>query len=213
LLILLAITPVAAWMIRNYALTGDLTGAAARNRMLGMTPAPISDYWRHPIFTAGGMARFWAELTATFWRGELVWLTQRLTIRAIDVFYVASTALCIGTFVVANIRKRSFLVAWCFGVYALHIGLLGFLSILFDYENCPFPSKDWPFFSSGRLTFGAIGCFAVMYLVGLDTLLSAIGLRWARWLVLAGLVAIVLTTEVIISIPVFFSPFNAFHLW
>ena len=92
------------------------------------------------------------------------------------------------------------------------MALLVLLSLSFDFGNCPYPSREWPYFSSGRLMLGALVPFLIMYLGGLEVVLRWLRLSWARvpaLMIFAGFMA---TSQLALSIDVFASQFNWFHL-
>ncbi|MCS7032856.1 MAG: hypothetical protein NZ561_02550, partial [Phycisphaerae bacterium] len=188
------------------------TGAAERNRMMGMTPLSIVESLRHPLFSPAGAAGFWAELTRTFWRGEIVWLGQRMATRAGDILFVASTAVFLLAFVARCARREPFLVVICLGIYLLHVGLLAAFSVSFDFGQGVYPSREWPFFSSGRLIFGAAVPLLLMFVLGMDWLLATLRLQGLRWTLLIAFALAITLSEALLAVDAFQSQFNWFHL-
>ncbi|MCX6377181.1 MAG: hypothetical protein NTU88_14310, partial [Armatimonadetes bacterium] len=219
-LCLAAAIPIALWLARNHVMLGDITGTAAKLTRLGWTEKPFHAIWHHPIFTPGGMVYFWIGLMKTFWRGEFVWYNAPVASNGVDLFYVWSTA----AFLVASLvglwayRKKNpgsegFVSIMGFGVFVLSVGFLGFLSTLYDYGQCIYPSRLHPYLTSGRLMSGALIPFVILYLKGLQTILSEIGLARARWAVLSAVVLLILISEIVISEAPFRSFYNWYHMF
>jgi hypothetical protein len=217
-LALCAATPIAAWLLWMKTHFGDFIGATAKAQLLGWTTKPFSDWWSHPIFTPAGMWTFLSELTATFWRGELMWHAHTIGSKATDFFYVWSS---FGVILVALIsllrpkqktsskvqRRVLWIAAAC--LFAT-IMFLGFLSLQFDFGACLNPSRKHPYFSQGRLMLGALIPFATLYVYGLNRLL-----RGMPGLVLGavGAIAIMITiSEALTNRVAFTSAYNWFHM-
>jgi len=215
-----AAVPIALWLVRNHLVLGDITGTAAKLTWLGWAEKPLHAMWHHPIFTPAGMAYFWIGLMKTFWRGEFVWFNAPVASNGVDLFYVWSTA----AFLLASLvglwayRKKNpgaegFVSVMGFCVFVLSAGFLGFLSTLYDYGRCVYPSRLDPYLTSGRLMSGALIPFVVLYLKGLQTILSEIGLARARWAVLSGVALLILISEIVISEAPFRSFYNWYHMF
>jgi len=214
-----AAVPVTIWCIRNYYIAGDLTASSAKVHFLGWTPKPIGAWWNHPIFTAGGLWTFWSDLLASFWRGEFIWHGERLSFRSVDLFYAISSALFIGSAAVGMLQRKrgpSDFQRQCLGLalfsFAAALISLAMLSIIFDFGQCLFPSRSYPFFASGRLLSGAVIPIMLLYVYGLDTALRFIGGGWVRYFALGGIGLFITASEVILSTPIFSSPYNFFHM-
>ena len=89
---------------------------------------------------------------------------------------------------------------------------LGFLSIIYDFQDCFYPSRAHPYFTSGRLMLGALIPFLLLYLYGLDCALSRIKNRWAKPLALAGLILFMLISEIATDRMIFSNSYNWFHM-
>jgi hypothetical protein len=96
------------------------------------------------------------------------------------------------------------------GVAAM--AFLGFLSILYDFGDCFYPSRAFPYFATGRLMLGALLPFLLLYVYGLDRALSCFKNAWIRPLILAGMILFMLISQIAITWPVFFSEYNWFHM-
>jgi hypothetical protein len=213
-----AVIPIAFWFGRNHILVGDAFGSAATIKLLTWTKKPLSEIFNHPIFTPQGLFFFLTELTKTFWRGEFTWRTKLLTHPLSDLFYVISSAAfliaSLTSFIFNNPKPdKSYRFATRAAVFVviLSVLFLAFLSIRFDFGSCYNPSRNRPYFTSGRLIAGAVLPFLLLYVQGLQNILSK--LRLASFLLIAVVViAIGITlSEVFITLPVFASPCNWFH--
>ena len=90
------------------------------------------------------------------------------------------------------------------------IVFLGFLSLIYDFHNCVYPSREQPYFWSGRLMLGALIPFVMLYVYGLDRALGRAKNRRLRPLVLAGIILFMLVSEMATDWPVFSSPTTGF---
>ncbi len=219
LLLLCAALPIGAWCLWSRHAFGDLTGSSSKMRNLGWVGKPFLDWWRHPIFTPFGFLTFWSELMASFWRGEFVWRHRRLAAFAVDMFYWLSSLLLPAAAVAGLLWKRSGVTAaqrrmlWlCFWTFAASVAFLGLASIAFDFRHCAYPSADHPFFTSGRLLCGALIPFLLLYAHGLDKAFGPIQSGAARMLALGSIVLLMTVSEFILTLPVFSSPYNWFHM-
>jgi hypothetical protein len=209
-----AAVPVAAWLVWNKLHHGDWTATAAKVARLTWTSKSLADWWPHPLFTPAGLYAFWSELAASFWRGELVWHAQRLTLPAMDVFYWSSSLLLP---IVAlwrlperrSAREALWLAAACFASGVLFQLVL---SLAFDFGSCFYPSRKDPIFTSGRLVTGALIPFLLLYVHGLDRALAFARSDRLRWLALGAIAAAVTLSELWLDLDVAPSAYNLFHL-
>ncbi len=211
--------PIVLWCVRNYWISGDLTASAAKIHYLGWTLKPVNEWWSHPIFGLAGSWTFWSELLAGFWRGELVWRQQKLSFAAIDIFYFISSAVFVGSAVIAACQRRRVLnrfqrqyILFAFFSLAASVLLLWILSIIFDFGASLYPSRSYPFFASGRLLSGLAIPIMTLYVFGLDYLLQGFRNCWIRYFVLFAIGLLMTVSEVVLSRPVFSSPYNFFHM-
>lgn len=210
--------PIALWFVWNVQTFGDLTATAAKIEFLGWTRKPITSWLPHPIFSFRGLKEFWPELVASFWRGELLWHGRRLVSHLSDVFYWVSSTAAIGFTVTTlvrrdtqiNLRQRSnlWLALLSFAVLVVSTVLL---SISFDYGECVYPSREHPYFTSGRLLSAAAVPFFLFYAQTIDALLSPIRRLPLRVLLFGGIVLFIVVSEIILSWPAFSSHYNLFH--
>lgn len=214
-----AAIPVAFWLGRNYILFGDLVGAAQSTHLRTWTVKPFSERFDHPIFTPSGLFYFLTELTKRFWRGEFIWRNKDMALPVMDLFYCVSSAVFITVSVLGLVLEkarmdrpyRATLLSGLF-VIVLSVAFLAFMSMRYDFGECFYPSREMPYFISGRLIAGVILPFLFLYVDGLQRLLST--LRCARFLlvVVAVFVAAITISEIVLTWPVFPSPYNWFHL-
>jgi hypothetical protein len=212
-----ATAPLAAWCAWNYHAFGDFLGSSAKIAWLGWTPKPVARWWPHPIFTISGIQEFWSELIASFWRGEFVWHGQRLALPSVDSFYSISSLLVIalipGSLFFSRFRTRfQNHVLWLaiLSLAALIVFLV-LLSIAFDFGNCPYPSREKPFFSSGRLISAAAVPFCLLYVYAFDWAMRRLP-DPIRWLTFGAIVLFVAFSQIVVNWPAFASQFNFFHM-
>jgi hypothetical protein len=218
-LFLCAGLPMAAWMAWCKINFGDFTGSAAKIHMLTWTLKPFGEWWRHPIFTPHGLWTFLSGLLATFWQGEFLWHRQPLAMPVVNTIYTISSVGLIALALV-NLRPRTTAAtkpqreALWFGFWSIiaAIAFLGFTSIIYDFHDCFYPSREHPYFTSGRLMLGALIPFLLLYLYGLDCALNRIKNDLAKTLALAGMIVLMLASEIATDWPVFFSDYNWFHM-
>jgi hypothetical protein len=219
LLALCALLPVGAWMLWNQHTFGDLTATAQKTRAMGWTPKPLSQWWPHPLFSLHGQKEFWGELLASFWRGEFCWRSQRLASPLADTFYCVSSLVFLAANLPALVRRKPGVarperaVLWmAMGSFVAVAAFLALSSIAFDFGQCEYPSREHPFFTSGRLMAGALIPFLLLYARGLDRLLGWRGNRWAWPAGLAAILVLITVSELAVNRPAFSSLYNFFHL-
>ena len=208
--------PLGLWFGWNERHFGDLTATKSKIELLGWTPKAFSDWWSHPIFTPIGAKDFWSELISSFWRGEFIWHGQRLATWWSDAFYwTASTvALAIAIiFLFGRRRSEPHRVALWFAIFsfAALVGFLVLLSIRFDFGQCPYPSREHPYFTSGRLLNAAAVPFFLVFAYAIERISSWSKRPAIRWILLGAIAVITLIWQVSINAPVFSSHYNFFH--
>jgi hypothetical protein len=217
-LALCALSPMAVWLAWTKHYFGDFTGSAAKIQFLGWTHKPFAEWRHHPIFTPHGFWIFIHDLLSTFWQGEFLWHLQPLAFRAIDMIYAISSVVAViitviallPRFTAANAPQRQAL--WFgFCCFIAAISFLAFLSIIYDFHNCFYPSREHPYFTSGRLMLGALIPFLLLFVHGLDYALKKFGNR-VKFLILGAMILFMLASEIIIDWPVFSNEYNWFHL-
>jgi hypothetical protein len=211
--------PIAGWMARTRHFFGDFTGTAAKIQFLGWTLKPFSQWWHHPIFTPRGLWEFISGLLATFWQGEFMWRHQPLALPVVNTLYailsigfvgMALASLSPGFKAVNGTQRQALWFA--FGSFAAGVAFLGFLSIVYDFHNCFYPSREHPYFTSGRLIGGALIPFMLLFAYGMDRVLAPLKVAWARPLALTAMLLFMLISEIVTDWPVFPCLYNWYHM-
>jgi hypothetical protein len=214
-----AIVPIVVWFAWNYHTFGDLTATGSKIDFLGWTRKPISNWWPHPILTLTGVKEFWPELMASFWRGEFIWHGKRLASQPTDTFYWISSTLAIGMAVISlfprltkltDFQRESLWLA--FSSFAVLVLFVAILSMAFDFGLCVYPSREHPYFTSGRMLIAAAVPFFLLYCHALDWALSWSPRIWLRIILVAGIVLFITVSQLAINRPALSSGYNFFHL-
>jgi hypothetical protein len=214
-----ALLPMAAWLAWTKYNFSDFAGTAAKIQILGWTIKPFAEWWHHPIFTPHGFWIFIHDLLSTFWQGEILWHRQPLALPSVDMVYVILTFILIGIALVnlflksESATKPQREVLWfSLACFIAVIAFSGFLSIIYDFHDCFYPSRDHPYFTSGRLMLGALIPFLLLFVYGIDRALSRIKNNWIRPFILIAIILFMLISEIATDWPVFSSEYNWFHL-
>jgi len=218
-LMISAAIPLTVWFVWNYHTFGDLTATGSKIEFLGWTRKRVGDWWPHPIFTLNGMKEFWPELMASFWRGEFIWYGKRLASPASDAFYWISSTLAIGVAVISLFPRLTKLTAFqreslwlAFSSFAVLVLSVALLSMAFDFGLCVYPSREHPFFTSGRLLSAAAVPFFLLYSQALDCVFLRTPRIWPRIVLFGGIALFIVVSESIVDWPAFSSRYNFFHL-
>lgn len=211
-----AAIPIGIWFAWNENHFGDPTATKLKIQLLDWTPKAFGDWWSHPIFTPTGARDFWAELMASFWRGEFTWHGERMATWWSDAFYgVFSTialAFAAGSLVIRRRSERNAALLWLALLsFAVLVGFLVLLSIRYDFGHCPYPSRAHPFFTSGRLLNAAAVPIFLLFAYGIEQLAFWTQRKWVKWMALAVIAAAVCGWQLSINAPVFASQYNFFH--
>jgi hypothetical protein len=218
-IILCAGLPIGGWLAWCKFAFGNFTGSAAKITLLNWTLKPFAEWWHHPIFTPHGFGIFISELLATFWRGEFLWHHQPLASPVADMIYIGSSVGFVGVAIGSLLLRSTVLTEsqrqslwFSFGCFAASVAFLGFLSIIYDFGDCARPSRELPYFTSGRMILGALVPFLLLFVYGLDHALSRIKNHWLKPLSLVGIILFMLIFEIAINRTVFSSQYNWFHM-
>ena len=207
-LCLAAVAPlILCWCARNMAETHTPTGNQEHLQRL----KALSDIPDHEFFSPRGVTIFVAGVTTRFWQGELYWNGKQLWRPAHDRFYFVSSVLLTGIAFFAALfgdKKRRFAMMCCFVAVGVSIMFLAGLSVAFDYEGL----LNRPFIVAGRLIFGAVVPFSILYMRGLQIMLAPVKLKTLPFLILTAIMIWISIGEAIFTAPVFASGFNAYHL-
>jgi hypothetical protein len=208
-----------AWMLRNYLVMGDLTGGSAKIRDFHWTLKPRAEILHHPLFTWHGLSYFLTALIRSFWRGEYGWHLLQMKSTMADRFYVASSIIFLLIFAVDFVfrRKRLCIVQRFFGNQALFLVassvlFLAAISLPFDFHDCAYPSRQLPFFVSGRIISGAILPFLLMYASGLERAGVVFRTRVPTIALLVCILLFIAGSEIRVRRPVFSSAYNFYAL-
>lgn len=208
--------PIGIWFAWNEQHFGDLTATKSKIELLGWTPKAFTDWWSHPIFTPTGALDFWGELMASFWRGEFIWHGQRMATWSSDAFYWGASTLALAVALVTLVLRRrtepNRTVLW-FAVFSFAslVGFLVLLSIRFDFGECPYPSREHPYFTSGRLLNAAAVPFFLLFAYAIDQIANWLKQTWVRWALLVAIALLTLSWQLSINAPVLSSRYNLFH--
>src|SRR6266480_1860658 len=209
--------PLGIWFAWNHHNFGDLTATKSKIELLGWTRKSFGEWWSHPIFSLHGFTEFWRGLIASFWRGEFVWHLQRIGSATADGFYAISSAIVILATGVLLLRGRSKTNEQRF---ILWVALLSFLSIVaflvvlsisFDFGRCPYPSREHPYFTSGRLLDATAIPFFLLFVYAVDRFGNWTKREWLRWTLLGATVLVVVVSQLQVNAPAFSSRYNFFH--
>ena len=213
ILLACAALPMAAWMAWCKTNFGDFTGSVLKIQFLGWTNKPFAEWFHHPIFTPHGCWTFVSQNLATFWQGEFLWQRKPLAIPAVDLFYIVLTLGALAFALVGTLRRPPQRTAlWLSGVcLAAMFTFFALLSVKYDFQDCFYPSREHPFFTSGRLMLGALIPFLLLLVFGLDRALKRFS-NTMKFTVLAALLLFMLASEITIDWQIFPNEYNWFHL-
>jgi len=214
-----ALLPPLLWIARNRVVMGDLTGSKAKTAYLGWTIKPWHEMLQHPIFSVHGMNLFIGDLIPMYWRGELVWHGSPLRWHVADAFYLGSSYLMLLGFALYLWRDerghgRSERLGNYVSLYLVVAAVLflAALSLPFDFHQCYYPSRAYPYFVSGRIISGTILPFALIYLIGFEYLWRPVRKYVHPIVPVMAICVFVLCVEIAIRATVFHSRFNFFTL-
>lgn len=210
--------PVMLWFAWCKIIFGDFTGSEAKIRFLGWTHKPFADWWSHPIFTLHGFWTFLSGNLTTLWQGEIMWHRKPLGLPGVDSVYAILSAGLLALALVALIQRpavtttsQSRVLWFTLGCFAASVVFFGWLSVIYDFQDCFYPSRAHPYFTSGRLLLGALIPFLILFVFGLDRALTRFG-NFAKFFMLTGIILFMLISEITIDWLIFGNPYNWFHL-
>ncbi len=217
--VLVSLSAPVIWMLRNYLVIDDVTGSRAKTAQLTWTVKPLGEILHHPIFSLGGVSYFLGNLVRAFWRGEYEWHGFTMSWPPADWLYLLSTLVAVTAFAVhvfSNWKKSPLnqRVVECQSLLLVFGSVLfmAAISLPYDFQNCPNPSREHPFFVSGRIISGALLPFALIYTAGIESLLRPI----RKWIPPAAVLGCLLVFVTIVEFQVrrvaFSSPHNFFAL-
>ena len=211
--------PIILWLGWNYYALGDITGSTVKVSSLGWKVKPPGEMLHHPIFTIGGLTYFLSNLLVTFWQGEVFWGLQQMTSKAMGYFYILSSCVFVPLSIINSLlskndysidhRRLNYISALMIFFFVFYLALL---SIVYDFGNCFYPSKEYPYFTSGRLILGAFLPFLILYMDGLRTIISKISGRINLLIVVLLICTVITYSEIHMTFPVLKSNYNWFHI-
>lgn len=211
--------PLAAWFGWNTYALGDALGSTEKLHELGWTLKPLHDFFDHPLFTVKGIIFFVTELQKTFWRGEIIWGLNPMTLPGLDLLYVITSDVFILASIITALFNRSStsenerLVYLLSGIMlATYTVFLALLSLIYDFGNGWYPSRNYPYITSGRLVLGCLIPFMILYVNGMKIVFSIISRRLSTTVFCALLGVVILVVQAYLMVPVMHSPFNWFHM-
>ena len=203
-----------AWCRYNF---GDFTGSKLKMDHFGWTYKPLGEWEHHPIFSPGGAWTYLRGELVTFWQTEFTWHDEPIASYALNNIYVAMTLFLLSLAVIflfqrstAPSQRKALWLA--FASFMASLVFFALASIIYDFHDCPNPSREHPYFRAGRMLLGALIPFLLLFVYGLDRALSFTKRRWPRWLALAGIVLFMLISEIVTDRPAFSNEYNWFHL-
>ncbi len=218
LLLFSAAGPIAAWMLRNRLVLGDWTGDAEKIRLSGWQVKPLGQLFDHPLFSVAGQRTFWSTLVRTFHEGDMNWHGRwAMGFFPSEIFFYVSVAvLLIGLGAIWIGRRRHEIVCSRLvgTLIALVIGGTVFfvmaMSLRFDFGTWPHPSRQDPYFDSGRLLYGALVPVLALFVGGAAAIIGRF--RLATAIVVGISVVMMLAPQVVFFAQVLPSQYNWFHL-
>ena len=134
-----------------------------------------------------------------------------------DVFYAISSAVVILGSGALLLRRRSneddqrFILGVALLSLVSLVAFLVVLSISFDFGNCPYPSREHPYFTSGRLLDATAVPFFLLFVYAIDRFGNWTKREWLRWTLLGATVLVVVVSQLQVNAPAFSSRYNFFH--
>jgi hypothetical protein len=210
--------PIIGWMIWCKSNFGDVTGSAVKTDFLGWTIKPFSQWWHHPIFTPTGFWTYLSGQLTTFWQGEFWWHHQPMALPGTAFAYTGlSLVLLVAAMPALSPRfsnegpQQRYALRISLLCFLAMLGFFALLSLMYDFHNCPYPSRQYPYFTSGRLLLGALIPFLLLVVCGLDRLLRRFG-NATKFATLTIIILAMLALEISTDWAVFSNDFNWFHL-
>ena len=213
-----ALPPILGWMIWCKSNFNDLTGSSVKTHFLGWTIKPFSEWWHHPIFTPGGLWTYLSGQLGTFWQGEFLWHRQPLVLPGTEFFYsMLSLALLVPACpsLLPQRSNEANLRRWALGLslvcFTAELAFYAILSVVYDFHDCPNPTREHPYFHAGRMMLGALIPFLLLFVYGMDRVLMKLGAR-NKLFILAACIGTMVAVEVATDWPALSNDYNWFHL-
>jgi len=210
--------PAAIWMAWCKSVYGDFTGSHLKADNYGWTLKPAAEWLHHPIFTPGGFWTFLSGNLSTFWQGEMIWHNKPMVLPGTGVFFTVFSLVALAAALPALLPRSSNTIQ--LQRQALRLGLGGFvaglafsalLSVMYDFHDFYYPSRAFPYFTSGRLLLGSLIPVMLLLACGWDRLLDCYGNR-VKFLTLVAFISAMIIVEVATDWSIFPNAYNWFHL-
>jgi 4-amino-4-deoxy-L-arabinose transferase-like glycosyltransferase len=215
------LTPITIWCVFNYLTLGDIAGTSAHISYCGWTIKPFNQLLNHPIFTFKGFYYFISNLTTSFWRGEFVWHLERIKSVAADNLYLITSVIfsVLGMWCMlfpkdSNFSKQRLYDYILISTPLCFIAFLAYLSIRYDFNNDYYPSREFPYFVSGRLMLAAFIPYLIIYVKGIEYFIEKTKLKVDPLLILLVIVLISFYSEVTLTyqLGIFANKLNFFNM-
>jgi Predicted membrane protein (DUF2142) len=210
--------PTAAWLAWCKYNFGDFTGAKSKMDHLGWTLKPFGEWWHHPIFTPHGLWTYLSGQLATFWQGEFWWHNRPMASPMLNVIYTVASLLLPVLALISLFQPLTKIISpqrkalwFSFASFFASLVFFAFLSVIYDFHNCPNPSREHPYFAAGRMMLGALVPFLLVYVYGIDRALKRFGYL-VKFSMLALMILSMLISETVIDWPTFSNGYNWFHM-
>ena len=160
----------------NYYKTNTLTANAEKLNVLAWAPNSFEGIINHPISSPVELFKFIQMSSISFLRGEISYQLYPVSPPWLDLtlFVGFITGLLL---MLVFYKKHSLQVKTSFIGMVLGFLFLVFLSLAFEYTNSIYPSKEFPFFYSGRVMVGIFPIIIVGIYFGLEGLANKFKLK------------------------------------
>lgn len=206
------------WMFGMRYYFGDFLGSEPKLKHFGILHKPFVEWFHHPIFSLKGVWTFVADILDTFWQGEFWWHRRSMNDGLAGRVYASLSLIAVFAGLALKFRRKSSVTndrwkfLFCFLLVVSSLGFFGFLSMIYDFGDCPNPSRVHPFFHSGRLMLGILIPFLILFVYGFNQLLQLLGLKSRQWFPLVAFIVVLLIVEITAAAPAFANGYNWFHL-
>jgi hypothetical protein len=213
-----AVPPMIAWTIWCKAYFGDDTGAKLKMDHFGWTIKPFAEWWHHPIFSPQGIWTYFSGQMGTFWQGEFTWHYFTMILPGTNAIYATLSLILVAAGLPALFSKSSNItpaqrqaLGWSLACFLGALLFFAWLSIIYDFHDCPNPSRADPYFHAGRMILGVLIPFLLLFVYGLDRMFNRFG-GIAKFSALGVMLLAMLALEITTDWRVFPNDYNWFHL-
>jgi hypothetical protein len=207
--------PVALWISRNLAVSGDALGMALKSRHIGIAAVPPSLWIEHPLFHSWGSLPFFSGMISTFWRGEVGWYKQPIRSVWLDAGYDATTIAALALAALACRRGSATRRVDGAALVAVFTAFAMLAAMSIAYQLDPIQWAGRKYWSTGRYCAWAVLPFAIAYVRGVDVACRPVPTRLrplAFWVLLGAILGASTLGGILLTRPVFASSWNWYHL-